>query len=115
MHARTQKLLRAGLAGLGFLYAATAAAAIDADAAKQLARKNNCLRCHAVSKKKQGPTYHEVAAKYAGKADAEVTLVEHLTSGAKIKFPDGHKEIHKVIKAQNPEAIRNLAAWILAQ
>ena len=95
--------------------ATTAGAAVDGDAAKRLARSNNCLRCHGLVKQKDGPTYHDVAVKYRGKADAEDTLVHHLTAGVKIKFKDGHQEFHKAVKAPDEGAVRNLALWILAQ
>ena len=41
--------------------------AMDADTAQALARQNNCFKCHSVDKKKDGPAYKEVAAKYKGK------------------------------------------------
>jgi cytochrome c len=92
--------------------------AVDADAAKQLAKQNNCFKCHAIDKDKDGPAYHKVAEKYKGKANAEARLVEHITSGEKAKFPDGHEEEHKVAKTSPPkdmEQIKNLVQWILAQ
>jgi len=90
-------------------------AAPDAAAAEALARQNNCFKCHSVSKKKDGPSFAETAAKYKGKPDAEARLVKHLTSGEKAKFPDGHEEEHKVIKAKDEAEIKNIVAWILAQ
>ncbi|MGE5467226.1 MAG: c-type cytochrome [Ignavibacteria bacterium] len=94
------------------------ALAVDADAAKQLAKQNNCLKCHAIDKDKDGPAYKKVAEKYKGKADAEKRLIEHITSGEKAKFPDGHEEEHKIVKTSPPkdmEQIKNLVQWILAQ
>ena len=41
--------------------------AVDADAALALARQNNCLKCHAIDKDKDGPSYKKVAEKYKGK------------------------------------------------
>jgi cytochrome c len=93
----------------------TAAPAIDVAAAKSLALKNSCLRCHGVTKKKEGPTYAAVAAKYKEKPDAENRLYEHLTSGEIAKMSDGHKEYHKIIGTKNSDEIRNLARWILSQ
>ena len=56
--------------------------ATDAFAARRLAQKNNCLRCHSVAtRQKKGPTYAEVAAKYRAQPDAEARLYQHLTSG----------------------------------
>ncbi|HWJ94918.1 MAG TPA: c-type cytochrome, partial [Telluria sp.] len=78
------------------------------------ARQNGCLKCHAIDKKKDGPAYKEVAAKYKGKADAEERLVHHITSGEKAKFPDGHEEEHKVIKTKDPVQLKNLVQWILS-
>jgi len=90
------------------------AMAIDVAAAEGLARQNNCFKCHGVDKKKDGPSYKEVAAKYKGKADAEAKLFTHLTTGEKAKFPDGHEEDHKIIKAKDPAEVKNLVSWILS-
>lgn len=95
-----------------------AAAAVDEEAAKALLRQNNCLKCHAVDKDKDGPAYKKVAAKYKGKADAEQRLIQHITSGEKAKFPDGHEEEHKIVRtspAKDMAQIRNLIQYILAQ
>ena len=96
--------------------AATAgSAAIDADAAIKLARSSSCLRCHGVNKKKEGPSYKIIAAFYRSNKDAEEVLIEHVTIGPKVKLTDGHKEVHKSLADKNPEQIRNLIRWILAQ
>jgi cytochrome c len=94
------------------------ALAVDVDAAKALARQNNCFKCHAVEKEKDGPAYKKVAEKYRGKPTAEARLIEHITSGEKAKFPDGHEEDHKIVKTDPPKdmaQIKNLVEWILAQ
>lgn len=88
--------------------------AVDEEAAKTVARQNGCFKCHAVDKKKDGPTYKEVAAKYRGKPEAEKRLITHITSGEKAKFPDGHEEEHKIIKTKDMEQIKNLVNWILS-
>jgi cytochrome c len=110
------KLTVASAALLMFMPAAHAAA--DAEAAKALARQNKCLNCHAVEKDKDGPSYKSVAAKFKGKANAEARLIEHITSGEKAKFPDGHEEEHKIVKTTPPKdmaQIKNLIQWILEQ
>jgi cytochrome c len=88
---------------------------VDAAAAQQLARQSNCLKCHAVDKKKEGPSYKDVAAKYKGKAEARARIVEHITSGEKVKFEDGHEEDHAIVKTKDKGQIENLVDWILAQ
>lgn len=92
------------------------ALAVDAEAAKTLARQNGCFKCHAVDKKKDGPSYKEVAEKYRGKpiAKSEERLVTHITTGEKAKFPDGHEEDHKIIKTKDMDQIKNLVNWILS-
>ena len=106
------------LAGATLLMASTASQALDVEAAKALARQNNCLKCHAIDKDKDGPAYKKVAEKYKGKPTAEARLIEHITSGEKAKFPDGHEEEHKIVKTSPPkdmEQIKNLVQWILTQ
>jgi cytochrome c len=93
------------------------ARAVDVEAAKELARQNNCFKCHAISKDKDGPAYKKVAEKYKGKDNAEARLIEHITSGEKAKFPDGHEEAHKIVKTSPPDdkaQIKNLVDWILS-
>ena len=94
---------------------AAPALAVDADAALRLARQSNCLKCHAVDKKKDGPSYQEVAAKFKGKPEAHGRLVQHITSGERVKFPDGHEEDHAIVKTKDKAQIDNLVDWILSQ
>lgn len=98
------------------LLAAPAALAVDADAALKLARQNGCLKCHAPDKAKDGPSYRDIAAKYQGKDHAASVkrLLEHINSGEKAKFPDGHEEEHKVMKSKDPAQQTNLVEWILS-
>ena len=108
--------LAAATAALSLAF--TSSYAVDADAALALARQNNCLKCHAVDKDKDGPSYKKVAEKFKGKPDAEAKLINHITSGEKAKFPDGHEEEHKIVKTSPPKdmaQIKNLVQWILAQ
>jgi cytochrome c len=109
--------LLAAMAG-ALLIATSSTYAQDADAAKALAKQNNCMKCHAIDKEKDGPAFKKVAEKYKGKANAEARLVEHIMSGEKAKFADGHEEEHKVVKttpAKDMAQIKNLIQWILAQ
>ena len=100
------------------LVVATAAAAaqtpVDASAAEALAKKSGCLKCHSVTQKKVGPPYKETAAKYAGKPDAEQTLLKHLTTNPKVKI-DGKEEEHDSLKTKNEADARNVVRWILSR
>jgi cytochrome c len=101
----------------GLAFSSNAGAAPDVDAAKALARQNNCFKCHSVEKEKDGPAWKKVAEKYKDKSDAEARLIQHITSGEKAKFPDGHEEEHKIVQTSPPDdkaQIKNLVDWILS-
>lgn len=109
------KALAAAAAFLALSATSPAVAAdIDADAAMALARRESCLKCHAVDKEKSGPAYAQVAAKYQGKADAEEHLITHLKSGKTIMVDDVEEE-HRIIKTADEAQIRNLVQWILSR
>jgi len=56
------------------------AATSDAEATQLLA-KYNCQACHSVDKKIVGPSYKEVAAKYAGDSGAAAKLEQKVKNG----------------------------------
>ena len=91
-----------------------ALAAVDEDGATALLKSSGCGACHAVDKAKMGPSFHDVAAKLKGKADAADTLYKHVTSGPMVKI--GTKEQkHPVVKSSDEAAIKNMVAYILSR
>lgn len=86
----------------------------DAAAADASIKANKCSKCHSVANKKDGPSFKQTASKYKGKANAEATLVKHLTTSPKVKI-DGVEEEHTALKGGNEAEARNLARWILSQ
>ncbi len=60
---------------------AATAVALPSHASQQLAQKNSCLACHAPSKKLVGPSYNDVAKKYAGQPDAVAKLADSIRKG----------------------------------
>lgn len=90
------------------------ASAVDADAAQALAKKEGCLKCHAVDKKKEAKSLKEIGASYKGKAGAEAKLLQKITSGEKVKLEDGTEEEHKIIKTKDKAELNNLIGWILS-
>jgi cytochrome c len=122
-HQIQTKILAGVFAGATVLFFSAAAFAedaaaekVDAVAAKKLARADHCLRCHAIGRKKEGPSYQTIAYKYKDQPDAQEKLVKHITSGEDIvKLSDGHKEQHKFDQKTSLEQINNLVRWILAQ
>jgi cytochrome c len=101
------------LATLVSLAAAPCARADDA-AVESLMKKSNCFKCHAIDKKKDGPSFRETAAKYKGKADAEEKLYVHLTTNPKVKV-DGKEESHDSLKTKDDAQIREVIKWILSR
>jgi cytochrome c len=93
----------------------SAIAAVDADAAAALFKKNDCSKCHSVDKAKKGPALKKIAANHKGKADAQAAIIKAITTGPKVKLDDGSQEDHKVIDTKDQAALKNIADWILAQ
>jgi cytochrome c len=102
------------LAALSLFLLASPALAVDGAAAEKLVNDNKCVKCHAIDRKKDGPAYRDVAAKFRAEADAEAKIVHHVTSGEMVKFPDGHEERHKKVKVASPAELDNLVQWILS-
>lgn len=55
--------------------------AAPAMANMELAKKSNCMACHSVDKKIVGPSYQEIAKKYAGDKSAEAALAKRIKGG----------------------------------
>ena len=66
---------------------ALAAGAVHAQTGADVLKAKGCLGCHEMDKKKVGPAYKDVAAKYKGNKDAEGMLV------GKLKEGKGHPKI----------------------
>ncbi len=97
---------------LGIAAVAVAAPALAADSAgTALARKSNCLSCHAIDKKIVGPGYQEIAKKYAGQKDAEAKLIAKVKSGGAGTWGPIAMPPNSAVK---DEDIKTLVKWILA-
>ena len=94
-----------------FTLVAAVVVAAPAMADEALAKSKNCLACHAVDKKVVGPSYKDVAKKYAGQKDAADML-----AGKVIKGGSGvWGPVPMPANAQVNEAdAKKLVAWILA-
>ncbi|MBI4987497.1 MAG: c-type cytochrome [Rhodocyclales bacterium] len=103
-----------GLLLLALAGATPARAQVDAEAAQELARNNECFKCHAIDKKKKGPAYTRIAARLKTKPDGVETVIQHITSGPLIELEDGKHENHRIIDTKDPKELRNLAEWILS-
>jgi len=93
------------------LIAAGLVAASPAQANMELAKKSNCMACHAVDKKMVGPAYLDVAKKYAGDKDAAKALAAKIKAGSKGVWGQIPMPPNPNLKDADAEA---LAKWILA-
>ena len=84
--------------------------AVPAMADQALATSKNCMACHAVDKKLVGPSYKDVAAKYAGQKDAVDKLAAKIIKGGSgvwgpIPMPPNTQV--------NEADAKKLATWVL--
>ena len=79
-------------------------------AALALATKNNCMACHDVDKKRVGPSYKEIAARYSGDAGAQLKLSEKVKKGGGGVWG----AIPMPANALNDDDLRALVKWVLA-
>jgi cytochrome c len=100
----TKTLIAAAL-GLSFMSGAALASA-------DLAKAKNCLACHAADKKVVGPSYKDVAAKYASDKDAVAKLAKKIREG-------GVGNWGQIPMPANPQVsdaeAQTLARWVLSQ
>jgi cytochrome c len=95
------------------LFALTLATCVTAPAFadQALATAKNCMACHAVDKKLVGPSYKDVAKKYAGQKDAADKLALKIIKGGSGVWG----AVPMPANAQVNEAeSKKLAAWVLS-
>ncbi len=100
-------LLRSAVAS-----ALAVAAAAPALASQELANKKNCMACHAVDKKLVGPSYKDVAARYANQKDAVDQLAQKVIKGGSGVW--GAVPMPANAQVNEAEA-KELVRWILSQ
>lgn len=79
-------------------------------ASKELAKKSNCLGCHAVNKKLVGPAYQDVAQKYANQKNAQDVLSFSIKKGGQGKWGVVAMPAQESLSESDA---RVLAKWIL--
>lgn len=89
------------LIAASMLLAGTAAAQSGAD----LAKSKNCMGCHELDKKKVGPAFKDVAAKYKDNKEAEGKLVGALKEG----------KGHPMKVAATDAELKTLVQYVLSQ
>ncbi len=93
------------------LACAMAALSPAAHADLTLAQKKNCMACHAVDRKIVGPSFKEIAAKYARDKKAEAMLAEKIIKGGKGVWGEMAMPPNSQV---TPAEAKTLAKWVLA-
>ena len=99
-----------------FLFAAlayfmpVAQASAEDEKAFAIAKQNACLGCHAINKKIVGPSFHAIAEKYKGDANAQAFLKNKIAKGGSgswgvVPMPANTK--------LNDADLSTLTSWIL--
>ena len=76
-----------------------------------MATAKNCMACHAVEKKLVGPSYKDIATKYAGQADAVDKLAGKVLKGGSGAWGPVPMPANAPV---NDADAKKLVAWILA-
>jgi cytochrome c len=101
------KRILAAIATVGTLLAVSTPALAD----MALANSKNCMACHAAEKKLVGPSYKDIATKYAGQADAVDKLANKIIKGG----AGAWGPVPMPANAQVSDAdAKKLVTWILA-
>jgi cytochrome c len=111
---KLRKTMKTRLLALLSVAAALTSMQTPAFADAALATAKNCMACHAVDKKMVGPSYKDVAAKYAGNKDAAALMAEKIQKGS----TPGKGNWGAIPMPANPQVsaaeAATLAAWVLA-
>lgn len=83
-----------------------------AHANPQLAKANNCFACHSLDKKIIGPSFRDIAKKYAGQPGAETRMMDKTRRGSVGVWGSAPMQPMPDISDADLKA---LAKWILAQ
>ena len=102
-----KSLIVSAAAVLGLLAATPAMANLE------LAKKSNCMACHAVDKKIVGPSYQDVAKKYAGDKNAAATLAKRIKGGTAANGGEKWGTIPMPPNAISDADATTLAKWVL--
>ncbi|GAB2462667.1 hypothetical protein GCM10027082_12800 [Comamonas humi] len=90
---------------------AAVAARPELAAAKALVEASDCMRCHAAARQAVGPSFQEIAARHANRADAVEFLAGKIRNGSVGDWG-------RVVMPRHPQIgeddARRMAEWVLA-
>lgn len=102
--------LAAAVLAAGLIVVAPGRASAAEPLGEQLFKKNDCVTCHAIDHTLVGPSYKDVAKKYAGQKDAVELLVKavkdgHVGTWGQVPMPP-HPNL-------SDKTIKTIVKWIL--
>jgi cytochrome c len=97
---------------LSALLCATATLSAPVLASPELAQQHICMGCHAVAEKKVGPSFRDIAVRYAGQKDAAARLAEKIRLGSGGAWGPVPMPANPKVTA---DEARQLAVWVLMQ
>lgn len=82
-----------------------------AAASPELARQKICMGCHALDRKQVGPSFKDIAARYAGQKDAAARMAEKIVRGGGGVWGPVPMPANPKVSADDA---KRLADWILS-
>ena len=107
---KTATLAAALAIGIAGALGAAPARAQHGSTGLALAQQQNCMSCHSVTRNFMGPALRDVAAKYAGKPDAQTYLSHKILEGSTGVWGTVPMPANTQL---NPGQAAQLASWIL--
>ncbi len=101
-----KQALAIGMIGLALVSVDVAAINVQ-----KMLKNQGCLKCHAISRQKDGPSIKKLAAKYRDDLEATVKLRTHLTSSPEIGV-EGKVEKHKQFEPKSATDLDEVIRWI---
>jgi len=89
---------------------ASLAQAADVDKTVELAKSAGCYTCHANAEKVVGPSFADIASKYAGEKDAAASLAQSIQNGSRGKWGRVPMPPHPSLGAPD---LKTLSEWVL--
>ncbi|HKU00814.1 MAG TPA: c-type cytochrome [Paraburkholderia sp.] len=108
--AKNKTATRAAALALILALATTSAHAQHAPGGLALAQQQNCMSCHSVTRTFMGPALRAVAARYAGKPDAQTYLAHKILEGSSGVWGTVPMPANTQL---SPAQAATLASWIL--
>jgi len=104
-------LVRSLLLGGSMIAAVPAVHAIDIARANELVRQRGCMACHAADRRLVGPSYRDIAQRYAGQTDVATQVAQRIQRGSSRVW--GPVPMPPVAGLSDADALL-LARWALA-